>query len=181
MSDFFDLLAAYPVFLVALVLIFLAPFLFRYWHKIHQHSPSEKYAALGEMIAKFEKENDSLAKTIDDLKKEMLKRMDGVEQSLAQLTGNVGEVRRETTDIEKHVDDLETKTTVATSKVEAIKHQVEVDLGELRRIDGQIKDSLLKVDQNARQIEYLAHEVRDLEHEVNGSPRKPRSFELGIN
>ena len=178
MGDILEFFAVYPVFLALIVIGLLAPFIFRYWQKMQPFSVREKLKELGEHITKIEKENDSLAQTIDDLKKDMLKRMDSVDTSLAQLTGNMGDVRKETTSIEKHVDDLEEKTVVATTKADAIKHQVEVDLGELRRIDGQIKDSLTRVDQNARQIEYLAHEVRDLEHEVNGSGRKRRDYEL---
>jgi chromosome segregation ATPase len=149
----------------------------RYWQKAQPFSVREKLKDLGDHITKIEKENDSLAQTIDDLKKDMVKRMDSVDASLTLLTGNVGEVKKETVVIEKHVDDLEAKTDVATKKVEDIRHQVDVDVSELRRIDSQ-KDSMSKVDQNAQQIKYLADEVRDLEHEVIGSSRKHRDFEL---
>jgi chromosome segregation ATPase len=178
MEGILELFSAYPIFLALIVIAMLSPFILRYWQKAQPFSVREKLKDLGDHITKIEKENDTLAQTIDDLKKDMVKRMDSVDASLTQLVGNVGEVKKETGEIEKHIDVVEVKADVAATKVEAIRHQVDVDLGELRRIDGQIKDSLTKVDQNARQIEYLAHEVRDLEHEVNGSNRKRRDFEL---
>jgi chromosome segregation ATPase len=178
MEGILELFSAYPIFLALVVIALLAPFILRYWQKAQPFSVREKLKELGDHITKIEKENDTLAQTIDDLKKDMVKRMDSVDASLTQLTGNVGEVKKETINIEKHVDCIEEITDETTKKVDVIKHQVEVDLGELRRIDGQIKDSLNKVEQTAQQIKYLADEVHDLEHEVHGSSRKRRDYEL---
>ena len=174
MADVLDFMAIHPFLTAFLLLLIFTPVPLMFWRRWSPLSSPDKLKKLGKQLGKIEKENAVLAQTIDDLKTDMQKRMDSVEKSLTLMTGTLGEVKRETGDIDKHVDELENKTEVAANKVESIKHQVDVDLGELRRIDDQIKDSVIRVDQTARQIEYVAHEVRDLEREVNGGSGRRR-------
>jgi peptidoglycan hydrolase CwlO-like protein len=156
-------------FLVLMVV--LAGFAARYWSNVFVSPIQEKLKESGEQFAKLQKVSENLGHTIHNFEDKMQKQLGSFESAVSHLSCDVGKVRRETQDLEKHVNNLEAKADVTAAKIDAIKHQLDDEVCELKRIDDQIKDSMGKVDSNARQIDHLEHEVHYLGHELSGPPK----------
>ncbi len=132
------------------------------WYWATTRSIKQRLKASREHVARLEKVSDSLKHTVRDLEDKLQKQLASIEATITQLGGTVGEAQRETHDVEKHIDVLETKTEVAATAVDTIKHQVDMDVGELKRIDEQVKNSISRIDRNARHIDRLEIEVHTL-------------------
>ena len=171
MFNMMDVFYEEQILWALIVMIVLTALASRYWSHTFISPIQEKLKEHGEQIAKLHKVSENLGHTVHSFEGKVQKQLDSVECAVSHLGGDVGKVRREASDLEKHVNNLEAKADVTATKIDAVKQQVDEDVCELKRIDDQIKDGMGRVNNHARQIDHLEHEVHYLEHELISPPK----------
>jgi hypothetical protein len=152
-----------PVAWLMILLTMATVMTVKYWSTPLTSVIESKLRLNANHAAKLQTMFEHLGRTLQTFDDKIQKQIGAVDTKLGLLTRDVGSISRDAHEIEAHLVKLEVKTGVAETKLSTMQHQVDVDAGALKRIEDQIKNNSGAVENNTRQIDYLEHEVHDLE------------------